>query len=213
MLTKTEVLGLTDDQLELMTPKALAEVFNAAALHLGQTVSVKRFADRTTALRRTRLMVSALRNLTPEESSRFSLKAEDIESGFVITEENAQTITGERTLIMPIMEDEVLKTGRVKPTKLATIARAEVKAFNKEKAEKKAAPKPAKPVSTDGEFLPSVAATMRKMIADGLTNDEIWAKCQPHFGMAEHKRNYPAWYRAEMNRKNNVTPGNKEEVM
>jgi hypothetical protein len=205
-------MALTEDQIDLMTPKALMEAYNAI---VKDELKVKRFADRQAGQKRLRLMISAVRH----DVDRFAATKEDIEGGFRIIEENdnnVEVISGEKTTVIPIMEEEVLKTlktGRVKNTTLQTLAVKEVQRFRKEKFDKKTAPKKAKAASTDGEFLPSVAATMRKMIEDGLSNEEIWERCAPHFGLPESKKNYPSWYRAEIARKTGVKKGPKENVM
>jgi hypothetical protein len=43
----------------------------------------------------------------------------------------------------------------------------------------------------------TVSQLARKLIKDGLTNSEIWAKLKEQFNLADNKRYYPAWYRAE----------------
>lgn len=48
---------------------------------------------------------------------------------------------------------------------------------------------------------PTVAGTIKRLIAEGKTNEEVWKIVQPKFNLSDEKRNYPAWYRADMKRK------------
>jgi hypothetical protein len=60
--------------------------------------------------------------------------------------------------------------------------------------------KPAKVVKAKvakAEGAISLAATIRSMVQGGKTNEEI----RDELNLPENKRHYPAWYRAEMNRK------------
>jgi len=69
------------------------------------------------------------------------------------------------------------------------------------KAEKPAkVAKPAKAKDLPWERKPegmTVSQLARKLIRDGLTNAEIWVKLKEQFSLADNKRYYPAWYRAE----------------
>jgi hypothetical protein len=46
----------------------------------------------------------------------------------------------------------------------------------------------------------TVSSTIRKLILDGLSNDEIWKIVQPQFDLSDSKKSYPAWYRRELNK-------------
>lgn len=48
----------------------------------------------------------------------------------------------------------------------------------------------------------TIAGVVRKMVREGKSNGEIWAAIQPRFKLTADKKWYPAWYRAEMRRKN-----------
>lgn len=46
----------------------------------------------------------------------------------------------------------------------------------------------------------SCASMARKLVADGLTNEEIWPILRDTFKLDDTKKSYPAWYRAQMRR-------------
>ena len=48
----------------------------------------------------------------------------------------------------------------------------------------------------------SVADEFRELIKAGKTNAEVWAIMQPRHNLPDSKKGYPAWYRADMARKN-----------
>jgi hypothetical protein len=48
----------------------------------------------------------------------------------------------------------------------------------------------------------SIADEFRELIKAGKTNAEVWAIMQPRHNLPDSKKGYPAWYRADMARKN-----------
>lgn len=65
----------------------------------------------------------------------------------------------------------------------------------------KSAPAKTAPAAINGNGKITVSSFIRSLIQAGKTNAEIWAEVQPKFNLADSKKNYPAWYRSEMNRK------------
>ena len=47
----------------------------------------------------------------------------------------------------------------------------------------------------------TISSTCRNMVINGCTNEEIWDVLRRLFNAGENQRHYPAWYRAEVNRK------------
>jgi hypothetical protein len=44
----------------------------------------------------------------------------------------------------------------------------------------------------------SIAGTIKALIADGKSNDEIWSIVQPKFNMPDGHKHYPQWYRRQV---------------
>lgn len=46
-----------------------------------------------------------------------------------------------------------------------------------------------------------LANTIREMIVDGMSNEDIWAAVKEKHNLDDRKKHYPGWYRCEMKRK------------
>jgi len=103
-----------------------------------------------------------------------------------------------------------LNTAVVKPAVKPAPAKSAVPTspMRERAAAKKPVAKPAiKPVAKPSqkpqakpEGQPSVASTIRDLIKAGKSNEQIWAIVKPKFTLDDAKKNYPAWYRSQLNR-------------
>ena len=46
----------------------------------------------------------------------------------------------------------------------------------------------------------TVSSTARELIKQGMGNEQVWVVLKDHFKLADSKKHYPAWYRAQMKR-------------
>jgi hypothetical protein len=219
MMTKDQVLALTEDQIELMAPKALVEAFNTI---VAPNLQTKRFADRQAGQKRLRLMISAVRNGV----ERFASTPEDIEGGFKVTKETHVEETpatyvldaesqDKSILEMPLLPDAVPLPGRKTLKPIKQIAKEVIRDFGKEKV--RVAKAKAKVIAEEDKVIGTViakrvkvsvakikrvtvASMCRQLIEDGLDDREVWVAVKKHFNLDDSKRHYPNWYRAQINR-------------
>lgn len=78
---------------------------------------------------------------------------------------------------------------------LKILGDAQVKLATSEPSAKKKAAKKAANGAAAG---PSIAGTIKALIAEGKTNEDIWAIVQPKFNMPDGHKHYPQWYRRQV---------------
>jgi len=62
--------------------------------------------------------------------------------------------------------------------------------------------KPAKAAAkTEKAVRRTVSSVARELILAGKTNDEVWKALQSEFQLADSKKGYPCWYRADLRKK------------
>ena len=74
---------------------------------------------------------------------------------------------------------------------------AQVKLATSEPSAKKRAAKKAGESKAKGA---TIAGTIKALIADGKSNEDIWAIVQPQFNMPDNHKHYPQWYRRQVNK-------------
>lgn len=80
---------------------------------------------------------------------------------------------------------------------LKVLGDAQVKLATSEPSAKKRAAKKAGESKAAGA---TIAGTIKALIADGKSNEEIWAIVQPQFNMPDNHKHYPQWYRRQVNK-------------